>query len=71
MHLGTVKWFSDESGEGCIVPDEGGEELFVCFTGVAPSQGGAFEVLRRGARVVYEVVIGETVLRAENVRRLG
>jgi cold shock CspA family protein len=36
MHLGTVKWFSDETGEGCIVPDGGGEDLFVCLTGVAP-----------------------------------
>jgi CspA family cold shock protein len=71
MHLGTVKWFSDETGEGYIAPDGGGEDLFVCFTGVAPWQGGAFEVLRQDARVAYEVAVGRTVLRAENVRRLG
>jgi CspA family cold shock protein len=71
MHFGTVGWFSDETGEGYIVPDGGGEDLFVCFTGVAPSQGGAFEVLRQGARVAYEVEVGRTVLRAENVRRIG
>jgi CspA family cold shock protein len=71
MHLGTVKWFSDETGEGYIAPDDGGEDLFVCFTGVALWQGGAFEVLRQGARVAYEVAVGRTVLRAENVRRIG
>jgi cold shock protein len=71
MHLGTVRWFSDETGEGYIVPDGGGEDIFVCFTGVTPAQGGAFEVLREGARVVYEVTVGRTALRAENVRRIG
>ena len=63
-------WFSDETGEGCISPDGGGESLFVCITDVAPSQGGAFEVLREGAMVAYEPVVGERVLRAENVRRI-
>jgi CspA family cold shock protein len=70
MTRGTVRWFSDETGEGCIAPDGGGEDLFVCITGVAPFQGGAFEVLQEGAMVVYEPVVGERVLRAENVRRI-
>jgi CspA family cold shock protein len=70
MPSGTVKWFSDETGEGCIVPDGGGGHHFVCLTGVAPWQGGAFEVLRQGARVAYKLTIGKTVLRAENVRKI-
>ena len=70
MTRGTVRWFSDETGEGCIAPDGGGEDLFVCITGVAPFQGGAFEVLREGVLVAYELVVGESVLRAENVRRV-
>jgi CspA family cold shock protein len=70
-YTGTVKWFSDETGEGYIIPDDGGEDLFVCFTGVAPLQGGAFRVLVAGARVAYEVVTGKTSLRAQNVRRVG
>jgi CspA family cold shock protein len=35
-YTGTVEWFDDETGEGCIIPDDGGEDLFVYFTGVAP-----------------------------------
>lgn len=68
---GTVGWFSDETGEGYIISDDGGEKLFVCLTGVAPGQGGALEVLRRGARVSCEVVGGLPVSQAKNVRRLG
>ena len=68
-HTGTVKWFSDETGEGYIVPDDGGKDLFVCLTGVAAFQGGAFRVLVEGARVSYEVFMGKASLRAENVRR--
>jgi cold shock CspA family protein len=70
MHIGTVEWFSDETGEGRIVPDGGGGHLFVCLTDVAPLQGGAFEVLRQGARVAYELTVGMTILRAVNVRKV-
>lgn len=71
MPTGTVKWFSDETGEGYIVPDNGSEDLFVCFTSVAALQGGAFRVLVEGTRVSYEVVKDDGALRAENVRKIG
>ena len=29
---GTVRWFSDEMGEGYIFSGDGGEDLLVCFT---------------------------------------
>ena len=29
MASGFVKWFDDESGYGCIVPDKEGKDLFV------------------------------------------
>ena len=71
LATGTVRRFSDESGEGSIVPDDGGEEHYVCLTGVAPGQGGALEVLWPGARVAYELVVGGPALRAENVRGIA
>lgn len=67
LATGTVRRFSDETGEGSIVPDGGGEDLYVCLTGVAPGQGGALEVLWPGARVAYELVGGRHAPRAESV----
>ncbi len=42
---GTFRWFSDETGKGYIVPDDGGDDLYVRFTGMAAFQGTAFRVL--------------------------
>lgn len=64
MAQGTVKWFNDEKGFGFISPDEGGEDLFVHYTGIA---GNGFKSLDEGEKVCYEVTQGKKGLQAENV----
>ena len=64
MAQGTVKWFNDEKGYGFISPDEGGEDLFVHYTGIV---GNGFKSLDEGAKVSYEVTQGKKGLQAENV----
>jgi CspA family cold shock protein len=53
MPQGTVKWFNSEKGYGFISPDEGGEDLFVHYSGIA---GGGFKSLEEGQKVSYEAL---------------
>jgi CspA family cold shock protein len=64
MPQGTVKWFNDEKGYGFISPDEGGEDLFVHYTGIS---GNGFRSLEEGTRVSYEATRGKKGMQAENV----
>jgi CspA family cold shock protein len=64
MPQGTVKWFNTEKGYGFISPDEGGEDLFVHYSGIA---GGGFRSLEEGAKVSYEATQGNKGMQAENV----
>jgi cold shock protein len=48
---GTVKWFSEEKGYGFIRPEDGGEDIFVHYTGI---KGEGFRSLKEGERVSYE-----------------
>ena len=61
---GTVKWFSDEKGFG-FISREGGEDVFVHFTGIA---GDGFRSLAEGQAVEFEVTQGKKGPQATNVK---
>ena len=50
---GTVKWFNPEKGFGFIVPDEGGNDVFVHISAV--EQAG-MKTLNEGQKISYELV---------------
>jgi CspA family cold shock protein len=63
---GTVKWFSQEKGYGFIQPDDGSEDVFVHYSGIA---GGGFRSLEEGEKVTYEVTQEPKGLQAANVSK--
>ncbi len=64
MPQGTVKWFNSEKGYGFITPDDGGDDLFVHFSGIS---GSGFRSLEEGQQVSYEATQGNKGMQAENV----
>ena len=66
MPQGTVKWFNEDKGYGFISPDEGGDDLFVHYSGIS---GEGYKSLEEGAKVTYEATKGRKGMQAENVRR--
>ena len=64
MPQGTVKWFNEEKGYGFIEPDDGGDDLFVHYTGIS---GSGYKSLEEGQKVSYEASRGKRGMQAENV----
>lgn len=64
MNKGTVKWFNSTKGFGFITNDEGGEDVFVHFTGI---NSDGFKSLEEGAKVSFDVVDGNRGPQAVNV----
>ncbi len=53
MPTGVVKWFKPTIGYGFIVPDEGGNEVFVHISTV---ERAGLQSLNEGQKVEYELV---------------
>lgn len=62
---GKVKWFDERKGFGFIIPDDGGEDLFVHHTNIS---GQGFRSLTEGQEVEYEVGQGRKGPQATDVR---
>ncbi|OGV25942.1 MAG: cold shock domain protein CspD [Legionellales bacterium RIFCSPHIGHO2_12_FULL_37_14] len=64
MPTGEVKWFNNAKGWGFIVPESGGDDIFVHFSAI---QGTGYKTLLPGQPVNYEVKKGERGLHATEV----
>jgi CspA family cold shock protein len=66
MAQGTVRRFNEDRGYGFIKPDDGGDDVFVHYSGIA---GGGFKSLEEGEKVTYEVTQGKKGPEAVKVSR--
>lgn len=65
MANGTVKWFNNAKGFGFVLPEGGGDDLFVHYSSI---QMEGFKTLKAGEVVQYDVEEGPKGLLAVNVR---
>ena len=65
MATGTVKWFDGKKGFGFIVPDDGGNELFVHHSDIEMD---GFKDLNDGQSVEFEVGEGQKGPCAQSVK---
>ncbi len=64
MARGEVKWFNNAKGWGFIMPEGGGEDIFVHFSAI---QGTGYKTLVPGQPVNYDLEKGDRGLHASNV----
>ena len=62
---GTVKWFNEKKGFGFIVPQSGGEDVFVHFSSITAD---GFRTLLEGQQVEYDTTDGQRGIQAKDVR---
>lgn len=64
MSKGVVKWFNNRKGFGFIVPNEGGEDVFVHFSEIKME---GYATLDEGQAVEFELTQGKKGACATNV----
>ena len=64
MSTGTVKWFNSSKGFGFLVPDDGGNDLFVHHSEIKTE---GYASLNEGQKVEFEVGQSEKGPCATNV----
>lgn len=64
MAIGEVKWFNNTKGWGFILPEDGGEDIFVHFSAI---HGTGYKTLIQGQQVSYDLKKGERGYHASNV----
>lgn len=64
MTKGTIKWFSNHKGWGFIIPEGGGEDIFVHYSAI---QGEGYKSLSTGQYVSFKVEKGNRGLHAHEV----
>lgn len=64
MQKGTVKWFNEQKGFGFITNDNGGDDVFVHFSGIETN---GFKTLAEGQKVSFEITRGNRGMQATNV----
>lgn len=64
MAKGEVKWFNNAKGWGFIVPEGGGNDIFVHFSAV---EGTGYKTLLAGQQVTFDLIKGERGEHASHV----
>lgn len=67
MIKGTVKWFNNAKGYGFIVPEQGGDDVFVHYSAI---KGDGYRTLNEGQPVNYLAEPGPKGLQATDVELL-
>ncbi len=70
MPTGTVKWFNPRKGFGFIIPDDGGNDVFVHYSGIEVTEN-EFATLHENEKVEYETREGKKGIEAYDVKVIG
>ena len=62
MQEGTVKFYNETKGFGCITPNNGGDDIFVHSSGLST------RTIKENDKVVYQVTQGQKGLNAIQVK---